>query len=143
MKTTFAASVLCAAALLIGCASTQQADVSPGAVDATNQDTLACSPTSCKVSSSCPSAAKKADETASPGALGGTAAAKSCCPKPKGDAPKQCPSMKAKETAADETVSPGAVGDRTCCPPCPPCPKCPAHPKGDCGPCAPCPAGGK
>ena len=138
MKTTLAAIILCAAALLIGCSTTQQAEVSPGAVDgskASCQTTQACS-TTCSKTATCPSTAKKADETASPGAVSDTKA-KSCCPKSKTDAPKQCPSMKAKENA---TVSPGAFGGVDCCPPCPKCEKCPAHPKG-CPPCPPCPPG--
>jgi hypothetical protein len=131
MKTTLAASVLCAAALLIGCSTTpKQAEVSPGAVDgskASCQTTKDCSK-SCSKTAACPSAAKKAEETASPGAVGDTKA-KSCCPKGKADAPKQCPSMKAKE---DATVSPGALGRNPCCPPNPVCP-----PTKDCPPCPP------
>ncbi|MHC4210083.1 MAG: hypothetical protein ACYSWT_10270, partial [Planctomycetota bacterium] len=108
MKKTIAASVLCAAALLMGCSSTQQADVSPGAVDGSKscQPTPTCSPATCsKVS--CPSAAKaqKADDAASPGAVSDTKTTKSCCPTTKAattkqcptEATKQCPSTKAKE----------------------------------------------
>ena len=122
MKTTLAVIVLCAAALVIGCSTTQQAQVSPGAVDGSKNPT--CSPTSCSSKTPCSSAAKKADETTSPGAVSDKKG-KSCHPKGEAGAPKQCPSMKAKE---DANVSPGAFGGSPCCPPnpvCPPSPNCP------------------
>ncbi len=87
---------VCLTAALVGCASTGNTQVSPGAVD----NASAC--TAKADCGQCPAKASAQQEAVSPGAVGSTKSG--CCA-------KQCPATSAQEG----TVSPGAVSGNGCC----------------------------